>query len=99
MWGHPLKGTCQEKKLLCKQEIAFSWEYDAAARMGRQLARRSSRHLIDSFDSPLELLPTLYGRLRFFLTKDNLYRAINFFPYAVVSFRFTVSVSERVVPT
>jgi hypothetical protein len=27
MWGHPLKGTCQEKKIIHQQEIAFfSWE-------------------------------------------------------------------------
>jgi hypothetical protein len=47
--GHPLKGTSQEEKILRKQERAFSLGYDAAARMGCQLARRSSRYFIDSF--------------------------------------------------
>ena len=50
-WGHPLKGTCQEKKVLHKQEEAVFGGEDAAARMGPSLARRSSRHLIDSFAS------------------------------------------------
>jgi hypothetical protein len=41
--GHPLKGTCQEKKIIHQQEIAFFLGNEAAARMGRQVARRSSR--------------------------------------------------------
>lgn len=60
--------------------------------MGRQLARRSSRHLIDSFGSPFLSLPTLYGSLRLFLTEVDLCRVINLFSYAVVSLRFLVSV-------
>jgi hypothetical protein len=34
VWGHPLKGTCQEKKVVRKQEEAFFLGEDAAARMG-----------------------------------------------------------------
>jgi len=60
--------------------------------MGRLVARRSSRHLIDSFGSPSALLPTLYGSLRFFLTEADLCRVTHLFPYAVVSFEFVVSV-------
>ena len=60
--------------------------------MGCPIARRSSRHLIDSFGSPSESFPTLYGSLRFFLTEVDLCRVTNLFPYAVVSLRFLVSV-------
>ena len=93
------KAPVKRKKYSVSKKKRFSRENDAAARMGRHLARRSSRHLIDSFCSRSYLLPTLHGSLRFFLTKNDLYRAINLFPFAVVSFKFAVSVSERVVPT
>jgi hypothetical protein len=49
--GLPIKRHLSREKTPPKQERAFSGKYDAAARMGRQSARRSSRHLIDSFDS------------------------------------------------
>jgi hypothetical protein len=92
MWGHPLKGTCQEKKVVRKQEEAFFWGEDAAARMGLSIARRSSRHLIDSF-APGPIYSQRFTEVSVFsLLKDNLYRVIHLFPIAVVSLGLSVSV-------
>jgi hypothetical protein len=62
------------------REWAAKWPVGAAA------------FLIDSFGSPSYELPTLYGSLRFFLTEDDSYGAINPFSFAVVSLGFAVSV-------
>ena len=64
---------------------------DAAARMGRQLARRSSRLPLESFVSAHLVPHSLCGSLRCFLTEDDLCRVINFFSYAVVSLGLSVS--------
>ena len=62
------KAPVKRKDYSVSKKKRFSWENDAAARMGRHLARRSSRHLIDSFCSRSYSLQTLHGSLRVFLT-------------------------------
>jgi hypothetical protein len=53
--------------------------------MGRSIARRSSRHLIDSF-APGPIYSQRFTEVSVFpLLKDHLYRVIHLFPIAVVS--------------
>ena len=60
--------------------------------MGLSLARRSSRHLIDSF-APGPIYSQRFTEVSvFLLLKDNLYRVIHLFPIAVVSLGLSVSV-------
>ena len=58
---------------------------DAAARMGRYMARRSSRKPYRLICSLSSLPSTRNGSLHSFLTKDDSRGAINPFPFAVVS--------------
>jgi len=92
VWGHSLKGTCQEKKVIRKQEEAFFLRRDAAARMGHSIARRSSRHLMDSFATGPIYSQRFTEVSVFSLLKDHLYRVIHLFPFAVVSLGLSVSV-------
>ena len=60
--------------------------------MGLSIARRSSRHLIDSF-APGPIYSQRFTEVSVFsLLKDNLYRVIHLFPIAVVSLGLSVSV-------
>ena len=60
--------------------------------MGPSIARRSSRHLIDSF-APGPIYSQRFTEVSVFpLLKDNLYRVIHLFPFAVVSLGLSVSV-------
>ena len=60
--------------------------------MGRHVARRSSRHLIDSF-APGPIYSQRFTEVSVFpLLKDNLYRVTHLFPIAVVSLGLSVSV-------
>jgi hypothetical protein len=63
---------------------------DAAARMGRQMARRSSRLPLGIFHfdlSPIQHIPhSRSGSLRLFPAKYDPYGVTNLFPFAVVSF-------------
>jgi hypothetical protein len=60
--------------------------------MGRSIARRSSRHLIDSFAADPIYSQRFTEVSVFPLLKDNLYRVIHLFPIAVVSLGLSVSV-------
>ena len=60
--------------------------------MGASLARRSSRHLIDSFAPGPIYSQRLTEVSVFLLLKDNFYRVIHLFPIAVVSLGLSVSV-------
>ena len=56
------------------------------------IARRSSRHLIDSF-APGPIYSQRFTEVSVFpLLKDHLYRVIHLFPIAVVSLGLSVSV-------
>src|SRR4030067_1508361 len=60
--------------------------------MGPSLARRSSRHLIDSF-APGPIYSQRFTEVSVFpLLKDHLYQVIHLFPIAVVSLGLSVSV-------
>ena len=60
--------------------------------MGSSIARRSSRHLIDSF-APEPLTPNALRKSPFlFLTQDDPYGVIHLFTIAVVSLGLSVSV-------
>jgi hypothetical protein len=66
----------------------------AAARMGRQMARRSSRlpHGLVDLLSRFISLPMEYGSLHFFLTQNDPYDVTNLSLFAVVSLGCAVSV-------
>src|SRR4030067_2350084 len=68
--GHPLKGTCQEKKVVRKEEEAFFLSRRCGCENGRFYSSSEQPLPYRLFCSRSNLLPTLYGSLRFcFLLK------------------------------
>jgi hypothetical protein len=93
-WGHPLKGTCQEKK---NNPSARNSVFFLGTRRLREWAAKwlvgAAAHLIDSF-APEPIPPNALRKSPFlFLTQDDPYGFINFFPFAVVSLGLSMSVS------
>ena len=91
--GSPIKRHLSREKSSpqARRSVFFLGE-DADARMGVSIARRSSRHLIDSF-APSPIYSQRFTEVSVFpLLKDHLYRVIHLFPIAVVSLGLSVSV-------
>ena len=70
-WGHPLKGTCQEKKVFHKQEEAFFLGEQCGCENGPPFGSSEQPPPYRLFCSRSNLLPTLHGSLRFFLTERS----------------------------
>ena len=68
-WGHPLKGTCQEKKVVRKQEEAFFLRRRCGCENGLFYSSSEQPPPYRLFCSRSNLLPTLHGSLRFSLTE------------------------------
>jgi hypothetical protein len=90
--GHPLKGTCQEKKVVRKQEEAFFLRRRCGCENGPFYSSSEQPHLLDSF-APGPIYSQRFTEVSVFpLLKDHLYRIIHLFPIAVVSLGLSVSV-------
>jgi hypothetical protein len=88
------KGTCQEKK---NNPSARNSVFFLGTRRLREWAAKwlvgAAAHLIDSF-APEPIPPNALRKSPFlFLTQDDPYGFINFFPFAVVSLGLSMSVS------
>ena len=70
-WGHPLKGTCQEKKVVRKQEEAFFLRRRCGCENGPFYSSSEQPPPYRLFCSRSNLLPTLHGSLRFSLTERS----------------------------
>src|SRR4030067_2998557 len=76
--GHPLKGTCQEKKVVRKQEEAFFLRRKCGCENGPVYSSSEQPPPYRLFCCRSNLLPTLHGSLRFFLTeRSSLSRHLN----------------------
>jgi len=71
LWGHPLKGTCQEKKVVRKQEEAFFLRRRCGCENGPFFSSSEQPPPYRLFCSRSNLLPTLHGSLRFSLTERS----------------------------
>ena len=67
--GHPLKGTCQEKKIFRKQEEAFFSGERCGCENGTPFGSSEQPPPYSPFGSRPYLFPTLHGSLRFFSLK------------------------------
>src|SRR4030042_6255358 len=69
--SHPLKGTCQEKKVFRKQKEAFFLRRRCGCENGPFYSSSEKPPPYRLFCSRSNLLPTLHGSLRFSLTERS----------------------------